>query len=121
MTQLSYDPSSGSLWHVTQAAGTSAQQDTALASSQARLAENNYTGRNYPRYMNPEFDGMVDRLFSSIAHQDRVRALQQVIQHMTDQVVMVPLYFAPMPTMLSNRMVNAGFDPTWNAQEWDVN
>jgi len=91
-----------------------------LTSSQARLPENNYTGRNYPRYANPESDGMVDRLFSSIPHQDRVRGLQQVIQHMTDQVVMVPLYYAPMPTMLSNRIVNAGFDPTWNAHEWDV-
>jgi peptide/nickel transport system substrate-binding protein len=102
-----------------QGSGSGVARIKELTSSQARLPENNYTGRNYPRYANPEFDAMVDRLFSSISHQDRVRALQQVIQHMTDQVVMVPLYYAPMPTLLSNRLVNAGFDPTWNAHEWD--
>ncbi len=91
-----------------------------LTSSQARLPENNYTGRNYPRYLNPEFDAMVDRLFASIPHTDRVQSLQRVIQHMTDQVVMVPLYYAVMPTLISNRVINAGFDPTWNAHEWDV-
>lgn len=25
-----------------------------------------------------------------------------------------------LPTLISNRLVNAGFDPTWNAHEWDV-
>ena len=33
---------------------------------------------------------------------------------------MVPLYYAPMPTLLSNRLVSVGFDPTWNAHEWDI-
>jgi len=103
-----------------QGSGSGVARIKELTSSQARIAENNYTGRNYPRYMNLEFDGMVERLFSSIPHQDRVRALQQVIQHMTDQVVMVPLYYAVMPTLLSNRMLNTGFDPTWNAHQWDV-
>jgi peptide/nickel transport system substrate-binding protein len=103
-----------------QGSGSGVKRIKELTSPQARLPENNYTGRNYPRYANPEFDAMVDRLFASIPHQDRVRALQAVIQHMTDQVVMVPLYYAPMPTLLSNRMVNTGFDPTWNAQEWDL-
>src|SRR5439155_21228948 len=103
-----------------QGSGSGVARIKELTSSQARLPENNYTGRNYPRYANPEFDAIVDRLFSSIPHQDRVRALQQVIQHMTDQVVMVPLYYAPMPTLLSNRLVSVGFDPTWNAHEWDI-
>ncbi|MEA2641887.1 MAG: peptide/nickel transport system substrate-binding protein [Chloroflexota bacterium] len=91
-----------------------------LTSTQSRLPENNYNGRNYPRYMNQEFDGLVATLFASVPLQERGLALQRAIQWMTDQVVMYSLYYAPEATMISNRMVNAGFNPTWNASEWDL-
>jgi peptide/nickel transport system substrate-binding protein len=91
-----------------------------LLSTQARTPENNFTGRNYPRYMNPEFDVLVKNLFSTIPVAQRTQALQTVVQHMTDQVVMYSLFYAVTPSMISNRLVNAGFYPTWNTYEWDV-
>jgi hypothetical protein len=39
---------------------------------------------------------------------------------MTDQLNMMTLYYATASTMISNRMLNAGRDPTWNAPQWDV-
>ena len=92
-----------------------------LQSAQARTSENNFTGRNYPRYMNPDFDVMVKSLFATIPVAPRTQALQGVIQHMTDQVVMYSLFYAVTPSMISNRMANVGFYPSWNTHEWDVN
>jgi ABC-type transport system substrate-binding protein len=88
--------------------------------SQARLPENNYTGSNYSRYQNPEFDALIDRYQSTIPHPERMEALRQVVRHMTDQLNMMNLYYATSSTMLSNRMVNAGRDPTWNVHQWDL-
>lgn len=103
-----------------QGSGSGVRRLKELTGPQARLPENNFTGRNYPRYINPEFDALIERVVTTIPRQERVQALQQAVQHMTDQIVMVPLYYAPMSSMISNRVANAGFDPTWNAHEWDV-
>ena len=59
-------------------------------------------------------------IFLAATHPERTQALQRVIQHMTDQVVMYSLYYSIAPTMVSNRMVNVGFYPSWNTYEWDV-
>jgi peptide/nickel transport system substrate-binding protein len=86
----------------------------------ARLPENNYSGRNYARYMNAEFDTLLDRYLTTIPREPRIDALRQVIRHMTDQVVIMTLYYRASPTMVSNRLRNVGPDPTWNAQEWTL-
>ncbi|HEY3115281.1 MAG TPA: ABC transporter substrate-binding protein [Chloroflexota bacterium] len=91
-----------------------------LSSSQARVADNNYVGRNYARYANPEFDGLINDLFAAIPTPQRTKALQNAIHWMTDQVVMYSLYYSVAPTMISNRLLNAGFYPSWNSYEWDV-
>ena len=39
---------------------------------------------------------------------------------MSDQLNIMTLYYNATPTMVSNRMVNVGADPTWNVHEWDV-
>ena len=103
-----------------QGSSSGVQRIGELRSSEARLAENNYNGRNYPRYMNPEFDGLVNTLFATIPVPDRAQALQQAIHWMTDQVVMYSLYYSVAPTMISNRVQNVGFYPSWNTYEWDV-
>lgn len=88
--------------------------------TQARLPENNYTGSNYSRYINPEFDALIDRFLATIPQGERMDALRAVVHHMTDQVTMMNLYYATSSTMAKLRMVNVGPDPTWNAHEWDV-
>jgi len=87
--------------------------------SQARLPENSYTGSNYSRYQNPEFDALIDRFLMTIPHQPRMEALRAVVAHMTDQLSMMNIYYAMSSTMLSNRLV-AGRFPSWNIHEVDV-
>ena len=91
-----------------------------LRSVDARLAENNYSGRNYARYMNPEFDALIDRYVSSIARAPRMDALRQVVRHMSDQLNILPLYYRAVPSLVSNRLQNVGPDPTWHAHEWTL-
>jgi peptide/nickel transport system substrate-binding protein len=91
-----------------------------LHSYDARLPENGYRGLNYARYQNAEFDALLDRYLSTIPRAPRMDALRQVIRHMTDQLSIMTLYYNASPTMVSNRIQNAGADPTWNAHEWEV-
>jgi len=91
-----------------------------LRSIDARLPENNYSGRNYARYMNAEFDALLHRYLTTIPRAPRVDALRQVVQHMSDQLNIMPLYYRASPTMVSNRLQNVGPDPTWNAQDWKL-
>lgn len=86
----------------------------------ARLPVNNYSGRNYARYMNAEFDALLDRYLTTIPQGPRIDALRQVIRHMTDQLNIMTLYYRASPTMVSNRLRNVGADPTWNAHEWTL-
>ena len=88
--------------------------------SQSRLPENNYTGSNYARYANPEFDATIDRFLTTISHGERMNALRQVVRHMTDTLNMMNLYYAMSSTMVRNNVVNVPVRIQWNAQEWDV-
>jgi peptide/nickel transport system substrate-binding protein len=88
--------------------------------SQARLPENNYTGSNYSRYQNPEFDALIDRFLTTIPPQPRMEALRAVVNHMTDNLTMMNIYYAMSSTMISNKMVNTGRFPSWNIHEIDA-
>ena len=88
--------------------------------NQSRLPENNYTGNNYSRYANPEFDSLIDRFLTTIPHTQRMDALRQVVRHMTDNLNMMNLYYATTSTMVKNNVVNVPVRIAWNAQEWDV-
>jgi peptide/nickel transport system substrate-binding protein len=94
-------------------------------SRQARTPENRYAGNNNTRYMNPELDALIDRYMTTIPHQERMQAASQVIHHITDLVVELPLYYDTQPTLIGNRVLNVrpsgGTTQTaWNAHEWDV-
>jgi len=91
-----------------------------LHSSEARLAERGFRGLNYSRYMNPEFDALLDRYLASVPRAERMEALRAVVHHMTDQLNVMTLYYRAFVTMVSNRVVNASADPTSNAHEWEV-
>jgi len=88
-------------------------------STQARLPQNNFTGNNYSRYMNPEFDNLLDTYFATVPHQPRMETLRQVVHHMTDQLNQIDLYYAPRSVMVGNHMLNVDQLP-WNANQWDV-
>jgi peptide/nickel transport system substrate-binding protein len=89
-------------------------------SSQARLPETRYTGNNYSRYMNPEFDALVDRYLTTVPWGQRMDALRAAVRHMTDQLPQMNLYYATTSVMVANKMTGVGVGATWNVYEWDL-
>jgi peptide/nickel transport system substrate-binding protein len=94
--------------------------------TQAPLPENSYRGSNRTRYRNAEFDALLDRYLVTIPRDERNRVMAQIVHHMTDQLVILGLFFIAEPVLLTNRLVNVtsikGAEPmhTWNVREWDV-
>ncbi len=96
---------------------------TRIHSSRARLPANNYRtigGFNYPRYMNPEYDALIDRFYASVPWPERMDALREIVHHVSDQVIVMGTFYSTEANMRSNRL--EGVQPTraWAAQEWDV-
>jgi peptide/nickel transport system substrate-binding protein len=97
-----------------------------FTSAQTPLPENRWLGNNYPRYMNPEFDALVERFDTTLPFAERMAVGSQAVQHLTDRVIELPLFFDGQPALVSNRLVGltAGGGgqkrTTWNAHEWDL-
>lgn len=96
-----------------------------LHSQQAPLPTNGYTGANISRYTNPEFDALIDRFFATIPRQERTQILGQILHHMTDQMLILGLFYTIEPILVSNRVSgvtarNSRSTHAWNAHEWDV-
>jgi peptide/nickel transport system substrate-binding protein len=97
-----------------------------LRSSQAPVPENNFVGRNKVRYMNAELDGLIERFFLTVPWDARMEALRPIVHHISDQVVIIQLFYTANPTMVANRIrnVSEGLSTyavvSWNAHEWDV-
>ncbi len=96
------------------------------SSKDAPLPENRFSGGNRSRYMNPEFDAMIERYMTTIPLAERTRALGDVIHHMTDQLTIMGLWYNTEPVMISNRLVNITVrdvgqtTEAWNAHLWDT-
>jgi ABC-type transport system substrate-binding protein len=94
--------------------------------SETPLPENRFTGNNRTRYRSQEFDALLDRYFVTIPPQERNQTLGQIVHQMSDQLVVLGLYYPIEPMMIANRIKNASAppgdlpNPTWNAFEWDV-
>lgn len=96
-------------------------------SSETALPENNFSKvNNVSRYMSRELDGLLDRFFSTIPMRERLQLLGQILNHTTDQVTLIPIFYGTQPTMVSNRLLNVGprraaeGTNAWNAHLWDV-
>ncbi|HEY3118510.1 MAG TPA: ABC transporter substrate-binding protein [Chloroflexota bacterium] len=83
------------------------------------LPANDYTGINRTRHQNPEFDGLIDRFFTTVPRAQRIDVLRQIVHYMTDQVIILGMFYDVGPTMVSNRLYNTDGD-VYNAHEWDV-
>jgi peptide/nickel transport system substrate-binding protein len=101
---------------------------TTIHSRAARLPENNFRGvggTNYPRYLNPEFDALIERYFSTIPLGPRLELAGQILHHMTDQLVIMTMLWDLEPSLISNRLANVAArqkdsSNAWNAHLWDV-
>jgi peptide/nickel transport system substrate-binding protein len=96
-------------------------------SSQMRVPENNFVGSNYMNYKNPEWDGLLDRFFSTIPYGERTQVLGQIVHMMTDQLLVMGIIYEADPYLIANKIVNMGTPhgnvrspETWNAHEWDL-
>jgi ABC-type transport system substrate-binding protein len=89
------------------------------------LPENGYRGTNRTRYINPDFDALLTRYFTTIPVQPRAEAFGDVIRHMTDQVIVLGLFYDMDTTVIGDRLVNVGprklgSTQARNAEQWDV-
>jgi len=96
-----------------------------LYGARAPRPENNFRSGNVSRYMNPAFDAMLDRYFSTIPMGERIDALGQILLHIADQLTQMGLFYDAEPTLIGNRIVNVAArwpssTQAWNAHKWDV-
>ena len=93
-------------------------------STEVALPENNFRGNNRVRYASPVLDSLLDRYFTTIPKTERGQALGQVVHHMTDQLLVMGIFYTVEPALISNRVTNIlsrkveNGRHTWNAHEW---
>ena len=100
-----------------------------LHSSGARLPENGYRGgsggTNYTRYVSPQLDALIEHFFATIPRKDRMEVAGELVHFMTDQVLVMGLFYDLSPAFVDKRLRNVtpmggdAFLP-WNAHEWDL-
>jgi peptide/nickel transport system substrate-binding protein len=77
--------------------------------------------RSPNRYSNPEYDAMVDTLFTTISTRDQLPILRQIVHTLTDQLVNFTLYNDVLVDLVSNRTVGfANGRVMINAHEWSI-
>jgi len=97
-----------------------------LHSREAAVAENRFSGGNRSRYSNAEFDALIDGYMITISAPDRVPQLARIVNHMTDQLNVMGLWFNTEPIVVGKRLKNVankkvtGGYQAWNAHEWEV-
>lgn len=96
-------------------------------SSQAGTPENNFRQTsNRARYMNPELDALIDRYMATISAKDRSAILAQILQHQTDRVTVIGLWYNTEAIAVASRLDRVFAKKTgegtqiWNAHEWDI-
>jgi peptide/nickel transport system substrate-binding protein len=95
-------------------------------SSQVRTPENRYTGSNFPSYANPEYDALLERYLTTVPRDERNRLAGQIVHHLTDQLLAMPIYYSVTSTMINSRLMNVpakvpnDASIAWNAAAWDV-
>ena len=63
--------------------------------------------------------------FTTVPWAERMQVGGRIVQHMTDQVVWMGLFYRTEPTLYSKRVQNftagpQGYTQAWNAHLWDV-
>lgn len=78
----------------------------------------------YMRYVNLEWDALLDRYYSTIPRPDRMQVLRQIVHHITDQLVMMGLTYEASSYLVTNRLQGYHGYTTetqaWNAYAWDL-
>ncbi len=95
--------------------------------SQTGLPENNFRRyTNKSRYMNPEFDALIDRYFETVPLAERTAVLGQILRHMTENLNVFGLLYETEVIAVSNRITGVTMartdvlNTTWQSHLWDV-
>ncbi|MBM2811124.1 MAG: hypothetical protein HW416_1883 [Chloroflexi bacterium] len=99
--------------------GTDTSALVRFHSREIPLPENRFTGDNKARYSNAELDALLDKYIVTIPSPERTQALGQVLGHLSEAVIPLPLFYNATPTLVSNR-VQGATTSRLNVFEWDV-
>jgi peptide/nickel transport system substrate-binding protein len=94
--------------------------------SKAAVAENGFTGQNFARYMNQEFNDLIERYFRTIPKQERIEVLRGVVIHQSRELSQMSLFYNVQSVAVGKRVRNVtnggaqGFNQAWNAHAWEV-
>jgi peptide/nickel transport system substrate-binding protein len=95
--------------------------------SQTGLPENNFRRyTNKSRYMNPEFDALIDRYFETVPLGERTAVLGQILHHMTENLNAFGLVYETEVIAVGNRVSGVTMartdvsNSTWQSHLWDV-
>lgn len=93
-----------------------------LRGSQAPTAETRYVGSNYARYVNAEFDSIIDRYLTTIPKPDRLPLLRDAIRHISENLNLMGLFYDAEISFLHNRLQNITIRETklWDIHLWDT-
>jgi peptide/nickel transport system substrate-binding protein len=95
--------------------------------SQTPLPENQFRRyTNKSRYMNAEFDGLIDRYFETVPVRERNAVLGQILRHMTENLNAMGVFYESEVMAIGHRLVNVKMGRTelsnsmYGAHTWDV-
>jgi len=93
-------------------------------SSNAPTPERGYRGSEYIRYVNPEWDALIELHDRTVPDRERTEILGQIVQFMTDQVLVIGLFYDVEVTVWTTRLQNIQtrgdqMREPWNVQDWD--
>lgn len=88
-------------------------------------AETRWFGQNRTRYSNPEYDSLVDSFFVTIPRPARMEVLRKIVQHYSEQLVLLPLAYNTAHIAIGSRFKNVtGQGPNttegWNVEQWEL-
>ncbi len=94
-----------------------------LGSLEAPTAETRFTGGNRGRYQSQDLDRVLRAYDATVPLRERTQILGQIVNHVTDQVVVVGLYHGIDATVYAKRLSNVygKYERTtqvWNIQNW---
>jgi peptide/nickel transport system substrate-binding protein len=91
-----------------------------LNKSEMRLPTNGYQGTNRGNYANSDLENMVNQYYVTIPIGPRFDLLKQIYHTITDQVVVIYMYYDVDPVAVGNRLQNVSAAYFGNVQAWDV-
>jgi peptide/nickel transport system substrate-binding protein len=97
-------------------------QVSRMHSSSTPVAANRFAGSNYARYVNPEFDTLLDEFVATIPWEPRMQLLRQIMRHISDNLNQMGLFYDMEFTVMNSRLkdVTAREVTLWDTHKWDI-